>query len=47
VPPLGITRVTGSQPLELVAFGVGGDPWKGVQLAPVWPEDRPAPKQAP
>lgn len=47
VPPLGLTRVGGTQPLQLLAFGVGGDPWKGAQQAPVWPTDRPEPKKAP
>lgn len=38
VPVLGLTRVGGPEPLTLVAFGVGGDPWKGRATAPIWPE---------
>ncbi|WP_164008754.1 hypothetical protein [Pyxidicoccus trucidator] len=30
VPVLGLVRVSGPQPFQLIAFGVGGDPWKGV-----------------
>ncbi|MFP2910517.1 hypothetical protein ACLESD_36860 [Pyxidicoccus sp. 3LFB2] len=29
VPGLGLVRVSGPQPFQLLAFGVGGDPWKG------------------
>ncbi len=39
VPGLGIVRTTGQQPMRLVAFGVGGDPWKGSVIKPVWPVD--------
>jgi hypothetical protein len=36
VPGLGVTRMSGVQTLRLVAFGVGGDPWKGAKSeAPV------------
>jgi hypothetical protein len=28
VPALGLVRVSGAQPFQLVAFGVGGDPWR-------------------
>jgi hypothetical protein len=38
VPGVGLTRVTGEQSFHLVAFGVGGDPWKGAAQAPAWPE---------
>lgn len=38
VPVLGLTRVGGPDPLTLVAFGVGGDPWKGRASVPIWPE---------
>jgi hypothetical protein len=34
VPGVGLTRVTGAQPLRLLAFGVGGDPWKDAQPLP-------------
>jgi hypothetical protein len=41
VAPLGVTYVTGARPMRLVAFGVGGDPWKGAgQAQPHWPEDK-------
>ncbi|WP_163989692.1 hypothetical protein [Pyxidicoccus caerfyrddinensis] len=29
VPALGLVRVSGPQPFQLVAFGTRGDPWKG------------------
>ncbi len=38
VPALGLIRADGAQSLRLVAFGVGGDPWKGLQTAPMWPD---------
>jgi hypothetical protein len=41
VPPLGLAYVTGPQPMRLVAFGVGGDPWKGAGPGqPHWPEEK-------
>jgi hypothetical protein len=39
VPGVGLTRVVGPEPLKLVAFGVGGDPWKGANVLPAWPVD--------
>lgn len=44
IPGTGLVRVTGPEPFELVAFGVGGDPWKGAAQAPVWPEPAPPKK---
>ncbi|WNG19471.1 hypothetical protein [Cystobacter fuscus] len=39
VPGLGMTYLNGDNPLRLVAFGVGGDPWKGSGSGlPQWPE---------
>jgi hypothetical protein len=39
VPGLGLTYLTGPRPMRLVAFGVGGDPWKGAGPGlPLWPE---------
>jgi hypothetical protein len=38
VPGLGLTYLGGDSPLRLVAFGVGGDPWKGSGSGlPLWP----------
>lgn len=39
VPGLGITRTTGPESMRLVAFGVGGDSWKGAATKPLWPVD--------
>lgn len=40
VPGLGITSLDGNNPLKLVAFGVGGDPWKGSGSGlPLWPPE--------
>jgi hypothetical protein len=44
IPGTGLVRVTGREPFELVAFGVGGDPWKGTAQAPQWPEPAPPKK---
>ncbi|WP_224245587.1 hypothetical protein [Hyalangium gracile] len=38
VPALGLTHVSGAQSYQLVAFGVGGDPWKGTAPSAIWPE---------
>ncbi|OJH40865.1 hypothetical protein [Cystobacter ferrugineus] len=39
VPGLGLTYIRGDNPLRLVAFGVGGDPWKGSGSGlPQWPQ---------
>lgn len=43
VPGVGLVQVSGPEPFQLVAFGVGGDPWKGVVTAAQWPAS-PAPK---
>lgn len=47
VPVLGLTRVSGPhiEPIQLVAYGVGGDPWKGSTVQPIWPLDAPRPPQ--
>lgn len=45
VPGTGLVRLSGNEPFELVAFGVGGDPWKGSAQAPQWPAPDPAPKK--
>ena len=47
VPALGLTRVAGPQPMRLVAFGVGGDPWKGMVHQPTFPKEAPPPKKGP
>ena len=39
VPPLGLTRFSGPESFHLLAFGVGGDPWKGAAQGAVWPEE--------
>jgi hypothetical protein len=39
VPGIGLTYINGDNPLRLVAFGVGGDPWKGSGSGlPQWPQ---------
>ncbi|HZI14007.1 MAG TPA: hypothetical protein VE153_26815 [Myxococcus sp.] len=43
IPGTGLVRISGPEPFELVAFGVGGDPWKGSAQAPQWPEPGPGP----
>ncbi|QDE66237.1 MULTISPECIES: hypothetical protein [Myxococcus] len=43
VPGVGLVQVSGPEPFQLVAFGVGGDPWKGVASGAKWPVP-PAPK---
>jgi hypothetical protein len=40
VPGLGLTRMAGVQNIRLLAFGVGGDPWKGAKIEPIWPDDK-------
>ncbi len=47
VPGVGFTRVTGSQSMRLVAFGVGGDPWKSAQNKPIWPTEKKKPAPQP
>ncbi|WIG94831.1 hypothetical protein [Myxococcus sp. SDU36] len=37
VPGVGLVEVTGPEPFQLIAFGVGGDPWKGVVSGATWP----------
>ncbi|MET0402721.1 MAG: hypothetical protein ABW123_09970 [Cystobacter sp.] len=45
VPGLGLTSISGDNPMRLVAFGVGGDPWKGAGPGlPLWPEPAPEKK---
>ncbi len=40
VPGLGLVSIDGEEPLKLVAFGVGGDPWKGSGSGlPQWPPE--------
>ncbi|XXF80592.1 hypothetical protein P2318_12830 [Myxococcaceae bacterium GXIMD 01537] len=39
VPGLGLVRVKGEGKFDLVAFGVGGDPWKSAAVAPIWPKE--------
>lgn len=43
VPGLGMVRVTGPAPMQLVAFGRGGDPWAGAEKTMEWPKDLEAP----
>jgi hypothetical protein len=45
IPGTGLVRISGPEPFELVAFGLGGDPWKGSAQAPQWPEPGPASKK--
>lgn len=46
VPPLGLTHLSGEESFQLVAFGVGGDPWKGAAEGAVMaPPAPPAPKK--
>ena len=37
VPGVGLVEVTGPEPFQLVAFGVGGDPWKERTGRAHWP----------
>ncbi len=43
VPGVGLVEVSGPDAFQLVAFGVGGDPWKGAATGAQWPEP-PAPR---
>ena len=39
VPGIGLTYISGEEPLRLVAFGVGGNPWKDAGAGlPQWPQ---------
>jgi hypothetical protein len=42
VPGVGLTHVRGPEPVLLVAFGAGGDPWEGAGRTAKWPASSPA-----
>lgn len=37
VPGVGLVQMSGPEPFQLIAFGVGGDPWRVVTSSPKWP----------